>query len=74
MPYFIDRFSGDFGFMQDGSLVIVDESEQFTPADTEALSEMTDLDRIRYADAYARATYPETPTAWLERTEGVEQN
>ena len=74
MPYFIDRFSGDFGFMQDGSLIIVDKSEQFTPEDSDALSEMTDLDRVRYADAYARATYPETPTAWLQKMEEAKQN
>ena len=74
MPYFIDRYSGDFGFMLEGSLVIVDEADQFTPEDSDALSEMTDLMRVRYADAYAKATNPETPTAWNKRAEATTKN
>jgi len=74
MPYFIDRYSGDFGFMLEGSLVIVDEADQFTPEDSDALSEMTDLMRVRYADAYAKATNPETPSAWAKRTEERNKN
>ena len=75
MPYFIDRLSGDFGFMTADSFVIVDEFDQFTDEDTERLAEMTDLERTRYAEAYKSATWRETPSEWVKRrTEQLTEN
>ncbi len=67
MPYWIDRYSGDFGFMTKNSLVIIDDYDQFTESDTERLAEMTDLERTKYAEAWENATWRETPSEWVKR-------
>lgn len=67
MPYFIDRYSGDFGFITKDSLIIIDEFDQFTQADEEHLAEMTDLERTKYAEAWVSATWRETPSEWVKR-------